>query len=581
MTGSSSSVGFKGVTLVTGGGGVTNWVDLDDTAASITANEFVRGNAGGTALEFAAVSATTLQGAYDASTGGATPEITLDATRGAVTIRDNATPVGNMLEVQDNASENKLAVAPERVDVLGISGRRLFEVSQDAGDTGRGGIEYFPDGATFTTVAANNFALLWSSTVTSNVAGGGGFGNDLSVAMVSALGTCVFADKGNVFSSSLLFNQATKLQLQDNIGPIYTMVNQPQWIADGGSFSSSQHNALRIQPRWGPNINGGSISQTNASFILFTATVDATVGSANVTTMTNLLLLNPVLTAGGTIGTWEGLNIADISGPSLIFGIRSAMNNGSFISHTGSSQSFFSGNIVMANAVSLVLGSLTGGRVGLSRTSASVMRMIGAGGTNNEGLDWDFDTATANNIAVTSSTSAGLNFNTDEIAFGSGLAAAANHPWQVAFAPPARTYTVGATDVARKLTTAGGGLTLNAAVTNCFTDIINEPFIAGGTNIPTNSGNMLLQTNVGIGTNRYGLLITCNPSGGTLNYALRLTLGDARFDGRVDINNGIALGGGAAPTLGTIGGSGPTTAAQAQWLEVDIGGTPHWIAVWT
>ena len=49
----------------------------------------------------------------------------------------------------------------------------------------------------------------------------------------------------------------------------------------------------------------------------------------------------------------------------------------------------------------------------------------------------------------------------------------------------------------------------------------------------------------------------------------------------LDLNNGVALGGGAAPTLGTIGGSGPTTAAQAQWLEIDIGGTPHWIAVWT
>ncbi len=51
-------------------------------------------------------------------------------------------------------------------------------------------------------------------------------------------------------------------------------------------------------------------------------------------------------------------------------------------------------------------------------------------------------------------------------------------------------------------------------------------------------------------------------------------------NGRLDINNGIALGGGAAPTLGTIGGSGPTAAAQSQWVEIDIGGTPHWIPVW-
>ena len=76
--------------------------------------------------------------------------------------------------------------------------------------------------------------------------------------------------------------------------------------------------------------------------------------------------------------------------------------------------------------------------------------------------------------------------------------------------------------------------------------------------------------------------IISNPSGGGgVNAALWVTAGASRFDGRVDINNGIALGGGATATLGTIGGSGPTAAAQAQWVEIDIGGTAHWIPVWT
>lgn len=47
---------------------------------------------------------------------------------------------------------------------------------------------------------------------------------------------------------------------------------------------------------------------------------------------------------------------------------------------------------------------------------------------------------------------------------------------------------------------------------------------------------------------------------------------------------GVALGGGAAPTLGTIGGSGPATAAQNKWLEITIdeSGTlvTYWIPVW-
>lgn len=57
--------------------------------------------------------------------------------------------------------------------------------------------------------------------------------------------------------------------------------------------------------------------------------------------------------------------------------------------------------------------------------------------------------------------------------------------------------------------------------------------------------------------------------------------GDFRVDTRLDINNGIALGGGASATLGTIGGTGPTAAAQAQWVEIDVGGVAHWIPVWT
>lgn len=43
----------------------------------------------------------------------------------------------------------------------------------------------------------------------------------------------------------------------------------------------------------------------------------------------------------------------------------------------------------------------------------------------------------------------------------------------------------------------------------------------------------------------------------------------------------VALGGGAAPTLGTIGGSGPVTAAQNTWLRMkDSGGAIIWLPVW-
>lgn len=52
--------------------------------------------------------------------------------------------------------------------------------------------------------------------------------------------------------------------------------------------------------------------------------------------------------------------------------------------------------------------------------------------------------------------------------------------------------------------------------------------------------------------------------------------GDIRW-GRAN----VALGGGAAPTLGTIGGSGPAAAGQRNWLRfIESDGTASFIPVW-
>jgi hypothetical protein len=42
----------------------------------------------------------------------------------------------------------------------------------------------------------------------------------------------------------------------------------------------------------------------------------------------------------------------------------------------------------------------------------------------------------------------------------------------------------------------------------------------------------------------------------------------------------IAVGGGAAGTLGTIGGSGPTAASMSGWEKIIIGGNTRFIPVW-
>lgn len=54
-------------------------------------------------------------------------------------------------------------------------------------------------------------------------------------------------------------------------------------------------------------------------------------------------------------------------------------------------------------------------------------------------------------------------------------------------------------------------------------------------------------------------------------------------NGNLWVANGITgLGGGAAPTFGTIGGSGPTAAAQRGWYKIidSTTGNPFWVPVW-
>ena len=57
-------------------------------------------------------------------------------------------------------------------------------------------------------------------------------------------------------------------------------------------------------------------------------------------------------------------------------------------------------------------------------------------------------------------------------------------------------------------------------------------------------------------------------------YAVWIDNGLLRYDGA------IALGGGAAATLGTIGGSGPGTAAQNKWVKLNVDGTNYFLPLW-
>jgi hypothetical protein len=73
-----------------------------------------------------------------------------------------------------------------------------------------------------------------------------------------------------------------------------------------------------------------------------------------------------------------------------------------------------------------------------------------------------------------------------------------------------------------------------------------------------------------------------NSAGGLVSHVQLMEDGDLEIlsTAYLDIKRNQALGGGAAATLGTIGGSGPATAAQNEWAEIKVGNNVRWVAVW-
>lgn len=123
----------------------------------------------------------------------------------------------------------------------------------------------------------------------------------------------------------------------------------------------------------------------------------------------------------------------------------------------------------------------------------------------------------------------------------------------------------------RNVALSGGGTTTLAAIYGVDFDSISS-----GGNVP----KVVVRSALTAATNAFFLQ---NNGGAQSDFgtgAIRVG-GLSTFDGFVDLNKPVALGGGAVPTLGTIGGSGPTTAAQAQWVQIDVNGVAHWIAAWT
>ena len=511
--------------------------------------------------------ATTLQSAYDASTD---PEIVLAASPGSLTLRDAATPIGDVFNCESNAGVDFFNIDPAQLN-FGPAADRIVEVNDNP--AGKGGIRYYPDGRAVTDLASQAM-LQWDSVVTSTIPGGAPFGNDNAPAMISSTGECIFNDNAFLFATSLLFNQGTTISANvGNLGPIYTLIHQPTIRSvSAGLKTCSQMNAVRAQPRIGPN-TAGSLTQTSAELFFATVLVDATIGTAAITDCIYFAAKAPTLTAGGTIGTLTCLDLPNIpaAGISNLYGILSAMGSGTFIRHTGAAHSLFTASNFRFNSnFGVELGTTQNVLMNWNGSALEFDPVVG------DDLRWAF--ASGSHTLTSGGGTSELRIGHSKFAFGQ-TGAVGN---QVGIFVAGTRSTSVAGEWSDFLLTQAGNITLNAAMSLVAGWTVNAPSITLGTGTVTTAGVLNVGGNVNQGSvNRFGVRILSNPSGGSgVNAALWVTAGSSRFDGRVDINRPIALGGGAAATLGTIGATGPTAAAQSKWVEIDVAGVPHWIPAW-
>jgi len=134
-----------------------------------------------------------------------------------------------------------------------------------------------------------------------------------------------------------------------------------------------------------------------------------------------------------------------------------------------------------------------------------------------------------------------------------------------------------------------GTLTVASAAAAVLRDLWMEPAtitITGATNITTATGFNFAEfgiptfSNASIAVSLASTVyIAGSPivTGGmsiTASYSLWVDSGVVRID------QGVALGGGVVPTLGTIGGSGPTAAAQNEWIQIDTQNGVRFVPAW-
>lgn len=553
----------------------------------------------------------TLQDAYD--NGTTVPQIAINGTPEPLTI--DATVVGDVFAVRDVLNQDLLRLSTTGGSIAGGSnaGNILTLEGALAGSSDTGIVQLnSPLTIAYNTIdnttPAQAFAMSWGPTFT---ASGVYIGGALTVAPQITVTTAIFipatfSDTSNImvaatpgFSAFTFINELAVIRNSGNFNLPSALVMNIGLTHErntSGTSTTPGTTGISFSPQTRATVSGAVMTKTDQTAVRCSPTHSTVAGSTiNYGTIRGLHIFNPALALFQTqAGTENATAIIGVDVNNLPFGgnivkaaVRSAHistgTNSYFLLNTGTANSTFNSTHLFDVGIVQHLGD------GILFSNS-----YGAAGgdviTYWDGSAFRYDFLTGNDFLLSNPVSLQILANagaseytlntTRGFSFGAQTGTNGNQFGNFVFGASSTQI---AGEYSQFLLTQAGNLTIDDAISMAAGWTINAPSFTLGTGSLTTGVALNVGGNPGVATvNRIGVRIISNPTGGSgVNAALWVTAGRSQFDGFVDINQPIALGGGAAATLGTIGGSGPTAAAQAQWVEIEVNGVRHWIAVWT
>lgn len=401
--------------------------------------------------------AATLQSAYNNSTN---PEIVLDATRGALTVRDNATPLGaNLLEVQNNAGGTTYFA----VTALGMT----------------------VTGAATVTGNINTSAGMIQTAGTTRLDGSGNLSNIGTLSLSGAIsgGTTITGSGNfNTTGGGIQTGNTTRIDNSGNLTNIGSLTAGGNATLQGGSVTIGTNAQTGSLILYDGSANTGTVQTAALGQNTVYTLPDPGAGTATICLTTG----NCAGTGGGVTGTGTNDRIAKFTSTGSTIGDSSISDNGTTVTINGSTNLVIQGGtgtlgttsqvgtLVISdgssNTVSIATAALAGDRVytlpdagGSATFCLSTGNCIGGGGggaPNNAGyLLTTLDGTLTNDRALTAGSN--ISFN-DAGANGNFTVATVMNP---SFTTSVTTPTLQSSSALGISSAAGQAVTVNAGTT--------------------------------------------------------------------------------------------------------------------